>query len=717
MSSRAVFVLALFAPGSAFAATWTVGGESMSFDDALTSAEAGDTISVANGSYGDVVIDKAITLMGSGDAAVFSRVEVRGADAVLQDLTLSGLEIQDGAATGARLLIDGAGAEATGVRIAAEASGHFTDLEVRDFRRGGVEVAEGATFAVDGARIHGCRNEHGGAVMVAGGTATMSSVTFRSNAADGRGGHVSVEAGTVTIRGSRFVDGEAVMGGAISAQDSQITVSESGFARSRAWGDGGAIHVAGGDASIADVQAYDSNAEQGGFASFVGSQVTVSDLTTDHATAWLGGHVHTAGGVVDMTRTWMTAGTAGRGGAVAVESGTFTGRNAAWTGNDGTEAGGALYVRDGDVDLRFAVLAQNVSGLGAAVAAESGATSLSGVIAFDNAGSEALLNAGGAMSFHEGLVYGPEIDVAFGAVDVSGLVEGHPRFTNEAGGDWTLRATSPALDRAVAGELDLDGTVADMGAFGGGMAWQLPDEDGDGWAYGRDCDDTDATVHEGAADSPYDGVDADCDESDDFDADRDGYTSSQFGGDDCDDFSALTHPGADERSLDAYDQDCDGLLDVDADGDGFSEGVDCDDSDASVWPGADDSYYDGVDSDCAGNDDFDADADGDAAESAGGTDCDDLDPTVHGDAVERADDGIDQDCDGVDLVSEDEQQLADEGGEANMVGEAASSVGSDEPNRVGVTLGCTHTGAPGSGGAGFTVVLALAGLTVLRGRR
>ena len=716
MSRRRPFLaLALLAPGSAFGATFSVGGEAMSLDDAMAAAQAGDTIVLANGSYGDLVVAEDVTLMATGDAAVLGRVEVRGASVSLQDLSMGSLELHDASVAGMRLLLDGAGAESTGVHVGEGSSASFSEIEVRDFHRGGIEVV-GGTLTMDGAFLHGHRAEHGAAIQVAGGSATISGATFRSNVAEVRGGHVAVQDGTLSISGSRFGGGEAVMGGAISAQDSVVAISETGFDSPRAWGDGGALQVAGGIATLSDVRAASPTAEQGGFASFVGAEVSLEDVTSDSGTAWLGGHVHMADGQVTMVRTWFTSGTAARGGAVAMESGSLAVRNAVWTGSDGREAGGALYARSGELDMRFAVLASNVSSLGAAVAVESATATLTGVIAWDNAGSEALLNAGGSMSFAEGLVYGPEVDAAIGTVDLAGVVYEEPRFTNASASDWTLRATSPALDAAVAGEMDLDGTVADMGAFGGGTAWQLPDEDGDGWAYGRDCDDTDPEMHEGASDTWYDAVDANCDGADDFDADGDGFRSAQFGGEDCDDFSDRIFPGAEESNGDAWDQDCDGLLDVDADGDGWAVGVDCDDADSSSYPGADDAWYDGVDSDCAGNDDFDADGDGESAAEAGGDDCDDLDPSISSTGIERADDGIDQDCDGADLVDTEEDASSLQDDEGDMVGDAASPGGSAEPNRVGVTLGCTHSGAPGSGGAGLTAVLTLAGV-LLRGRR
>jgi hypothetical protein len=81
-----------------------------------------------------------------------------------------------------------------------------------------------------------------------------------------------------------------------------------------------------------------------------------------------------------------------------------------------------------------------------------------------------------------------------------------------------------------------------------------------------DCDDDDASIHPGAAETWYDGVDEDCDGANDDDRDHDGFVAAAEGGEDCDDVESMVHPYAYEDETDGIDNDCDDDVDT-ADGD------------------------------------------------------------------------------------------------------------------------------------------------------
>ena len=147
-----------------------------------------------------------------------------------------------------------------------------------------------------------------------------------------------------------------------------------------------------------------------------------------------------------------------------------------------------------------------------------------------------------------------------------------------------------------------------------------------------DCEPLDPAVYPGAVEIWYDGRDQDCSGDSDYDADQDGFDSSEAGGSDCDDTAPGTHPEAPEI-CDAVqaDEDCDGLVNgqdpsargwtgwfEDQDGDGFGQGRsvlacapatgfavldgDCQDSIASINPGMEEICGDGVANDCVETD-------------------------------------------------------------------------------------------------------------------
>ncbi len=193
------------------------------------------------------------------------------------------------------------------------------------------------------------------------------------------------------------------------------------------------------------------------------------------------------------------------------------------------------------------------------------------------------------------------------------------------------------------------------------------DEDGN---PGTDCNDADPNINPNAIEIPMNGIDENCSGHDECDVDGDGFLSPSCvdedgnPGTDCNDADPSIHPGATEIPYNGIDEDCDGEDLCDVDGDGFlsprcadedgNPGTDCDDTDPDIHPGATEIPYNGIDEDCDGEDLCDVDGDGflsplcEDEDGNPGTDCDDADPNTHPEAEDIPGDGIDQDCSGAD---------------------------------------------------------------------
>ncbi len=167
------------------------------------------------------------------------------------------------------------------------------------------------------------------------------------------------------------------------------------------------------------------------------------------------------------------------------------------------------------------------------------------------------------------------------------------------------------------------------------------DLDGDGVIAAEDCDDDNADVYPGNDETPYNGIDDDCDEATpDDDLDGDGFMLA----DDCDDTNPDINSAAMEIPNNDVDEDCDGeALVIDEDGDGFNSDEDCDDNNAEVNSDATEIPNNDVDEDCDGEA-LVIDEDGDGYNSD--EDCDDNDPNINPGETEIPNNEVDENCDG-----------------------------------------------------------------------
>ena len=253
----------------------------------------------------------------------------------------------------------------------------------------------------------------------------------------------------------------------------------------------------------------------------------------------------------------MSGNTAALGGGGIVNTGTATLTNVTVSGNTAANSGGGIVHVDSTLTLKNSITAGN-----SAADCDGAVTSLGNNI--DGDGTCNLL-AGGDL---------PGVDPLLGPLtDNGGPTQTHALLPGSLAIDMGDDTAALGIDQRGFPRVG----QSDIGAF----EFQGPvgvDADGDGFdsiaSGGSDCDDTNSTIFPGASETPYDGIDQDCDGSDLTDVDGDGIDADQAigGTPDCDDTDPSIFPGAVEVPDDGIDQDCDGSdLVGDTDGDGLSD--------------------------------------------------------------------------------------------------------------------------------------------------
>ncbi len=332
----------------------------------------------------------------------------------------------------------------------------------------------------------------------------------------------------------------------------------------------------------------------GGITNFDMGTATLTNVTVSvNTTGGSAGGIFNSG-TLTLTNSTISGNTAAQGGGIE-NRGTLTLTNSTVTGNMSLAGGGGILNLSGTLTLTNSTVSGNTAdGAGGGISNSGEATLTNSTVS----GNAAAFDSGGILHLDGPLTLKNSIIAGNSAPDCDGLAV--TSLGNNIDGDSTcnlagpddqpgvdpllgpladnggptqtqaLLAGSPAInagDDTAALAIDQRGFprvgVSDIGAF----EFQGPvgvDADGDGFdsiaSGGSDCDDTNSTIFPGASETPYDGIDQDCDGSDLADVDGDGFDADQATGGtpDCDDTDATIFPGATEILDDGIDQDCDG---------------------------------------------------------------------------------------------------------------------------------------------------------------
>jgi len=262
---------------------------------------------------------------------------------------------------------------------------------------------------------------------------------------------------------------------------------------------------------------------------------------------------------VTISGLTLTGGVADQGGGLRLTAGAIAAvSDVEITGNSAAVAGGGIYLSDAVLEMTDCEITGNTAPEGGGLAIVESDVSLDGGGVHTNAatdGGGAWMSGTSTLASVEGL-WG-ETKTENSPEDVDSDTDGWsgPYFEFGDPASFTCDAAGCA-DMTWYADADGDGYGDETAARVAGGAQPSGYVSGAG-----DCDDTDADVYPGAAETWYDDVDQDCAGDDDHDADGDGHQLDKSGGDDCDDSEPLVHVGRFELCDNGADDDCNGKVD------------------------------------------------------------------------------------------------------------------------------------------------------------
>ncbi len=487
-------LLALCAPSLAATVTVAPDGDFTSLDEAVHESANGDTIQVLASDDELVVIDgRELIIQGMGPDAAVGALQFLGASSVtVSGITVrQGVEVEGGQITLDAMRFEGRGKMTGPALTVRDGTVSAVGITVSDWEMedgspvqvfgGDVEVESGSFLRTAGSQ--------GGAMRLEAGLLSVSSSSFEDNRAEGAGGAISATGGHLRVESSSFLSGQAAQGGHISVHGTTATISRSTFEAGEATEGGGLLSFEAAQVTLLGSYMAGGAAGRGGSVYIDGGEADLQDTHSVGSVATDGGHIYASDAQVRVTRSVIESGSATRGGGFFQDGGDVTVQNAVWTGIEWAEVGGAWFQNAGTSRVAFATIGDNRAAAGAGMAVMGGSSAVEGSIISGNHGSEGLYARGaGEMQLSTSLLYGNAGYETIGNITLqAGSMVGDPMIKAPEAGEWMPGSYSPALDSGPPGQLDPDGSPADMGAYGGPFAWRLQDHDQDGYPYGRDC--------------------------------------------------------------------------------------------------------------------------------------------------------------------------------------------------------------------------------------
>ncbi|MBX2797897.1 MAG: right-handed parallel beta-helix repeat-containing protein [Myxococcales bacterium] len=515
----------LFVPRIAVATTLSVGpgGDYATLSEAADAAQPGDVIEVGPGAYTASIriVRPDVTIRGAGQGATVLSADPGAADPTLhlafatgfrvEDLTLTGapteqaLRVEDAQAVFERVsLSSGASDDRFGALVEANHSDLlFVDSTFSGVgalgRQGGILHADACSVTVvNGVFQQGTASKFGGAVSLEDSDATFVGSTFADNHARS-GGAIDFDGGpgnVLHIEDSTFagnvaddaIKGQEGFGGALVAFGGSVTIERSTFAANEATYGGGAVDLSFTHDTLVQDSTFTANTagrDGGAIALYRPVDVRVRrNVFDDNASAYLGGALLLGGsGTVDVQGNRFCESHAEVGAWIASNAwnGTMTTtvRNNIAIQSASINTGSALLMWGSSVlTLENNVVAHSTSADDLVRITDSGRATITNNAFVSNLGSSFDVDGEGQLSTSHNLHWNndqpPPADTTQLLVD--------PVFDGDASGclgSYRPSEDSPMVDAGSDTLTDVDGSVSDIGAYGGpgALVWDL---DGDG---------------------------------------------------------------------------------------------------------------------------------------------------------------------------------------------------------------------------------------------